>query len=326
MTSLPRLAALAVTASLLAGCMADAEATADGGTQEGDAPAEITVTGPASPPSMAFLRMVDTDALDDTAIIFERWETADQLSAAVTSGSDVVAAPLTTGASLYQKGAGLQLLNVSAWDVMGLVTNDSAVRSIEDLAGTQLHVAMRASAVDYTTQLVLEAHDLTDSVEIVYVDPLNGPEQFMAGQISSLATVEPQVTMLLGQADGARSIVDFTEEWEGITGADVPLPTAGTFVSAEFAEEHPETAIEFHEAYAEAAAWVADNPGDAAALAEEHLGIPAGVVSAAIPTISWDAQRAEEAQPAVDLYFEELFARWPDSIGGAMPDAGFYVR
>ena len=325
-----RLTALAVGALLLAGCTssgAPADETPDESIPEtAEAPAEVRISGPASPPSLPILRMIETDALGDTELVFDRWETADQLTAAATGGQEFIAAPLTTGAALAQNGAGIQLLNVSAWAVMGLVTNDDSVQGVEDLAGKQVHVAMRASAVDYTMQLVLAAHDLTDDVEVVYIDPLNGPEQFLAGQISTLVTVEPQVTMLLAGAQGARSVVDFAQEWRSLTESDEPLPTAGTFVNAEFAKLHPQTVAAFREAYAEAAAWVAEHPEDAGALAGEHLGLPAPIVAAAIPKISWEAASAAEAEPAVALYFEQLFARWPESIGGALPEAGFFFE
>ncbi|MDA3147955.1 ABC transporter substrate-binding protein [Leucobacter sp. UCMA 4100] len=291
-----------------------------------EAPAEVHVSGPASPPSLPILRMIETDALGETDIVFERWESADQLTAAVTGGTEFVAAPLTTGATLAQGGADLQLLNVSAWAVMGLVTNDDVIETIDDLAGQTIYVAMRASAVDYTMQLVLAAHDLTDDVTIEYVDPLNGPEQFLAGQISTLVTVEPQVTMLLANSEGARSVVDFEAEWRELTDSALPLPTAGTFVNGTFAGEHAETAKAFREAYAEAAEWVAEHPDEAGQLANEKLGMPAPIVAASIPKISWEAQGAAEAKPAVELYFTQLFETWPESVGGAMPEASFYLQ
>lgn len=313
-----------VSALLLSGCAQSTTIT--GESQTSEAPAEVRISGPASPPSLPILRMIETDALGDTDIVFERWESADQLTAAATGGHEFVAAPLTTGAALTQGGADLQLLNVSAWAVMGLVTTDESIESVADLAGKQVHIAMRASAVDYTMQLLLEAHGVTDSVEIVYIDPMNGPEQFLSGQISTLVTVEPQVTMLLSKNPQARSVIDFSAEWAALTASELPLPTAGTFVNASFAAEHPETAAAFREAYATAANWVAEHPEETGALAEQELGLPAPVVAAAIPKISWDAQSATEAQDAVELYFNQLFKRWPESVGGAMPEDSFYLR
>lgn len=313
-----------VTALLLSGCAQSASSTGESQTTE--APAEVRISGPASPPSLPILRMIETDALGDTDIVFERWESADQLTAAATGGHEFVAAPLTTGAALTQGGADLQLLNVSAWAVMGLVTTDNSIQNVTDLAGKQVHIAMRASAVDYTTQLLLEAHGVTDNVEIVYIDPMNGPEQFLSGQISTLVTVEPQVTMLLSKNPQARSVIDFSAEWAALTDSELPLPTAGTFVNASFAAEHPETAAAFREAYATAASWVAEHPEEAGALAEQELGLPAPIVAAAIPKISWDAQSATEAQDAVELYFKQLFKRWPESVGGTMPEDNFYLR
>ncbi|SJN11942.1 ABC-type nitrate/sulfonate/bicarbonate transport systems, periplasmic components [Leucobacter sp. 7(1)] len=322
----------ALGAVLLSGCGASASPAspdASSATQTEvavEAPAEVRVSGPASPPSLPILRMIEADALGDTDIVFDRWESADQLTAAATGGHEFVAAPLTTGAALARGGADLTLLNVSAWAVMGLVTSDPAIQSVADLAGTQLHVAMRASAVDYTMQLVLEQHGLSDSVEIVYVDPMNGPEQFLSGQISSLVTVEPQVTMLQARNPEARSLIDFSAEWADITVSKLPLPTAGTFVNGSFAAEHADTTAAFQEAYVEAATWVSEHPEEAGALAERELGLPAPIVAAAIPKIAWDAQAATEARPAVEQYFTQLVTRWPESVGGTLPEASFYTR
>lgn len=327
-TTLLSIAALG--AMLLSGCGASASPSPPDATTQPEvtveAPAEVRVSGPASPPSLPILRMIEADALGDTDIVFDRWESADQLTAAATVGHEFVAAPLTTGATLAKGGADLTLLNVSAWAVMGLVTNDPAIQSVADLAGTQLHIAMRASAVDYTMQLVLEQHGLADNVEIVYVDPMNGPEQFLSGQISSLVTVEPQVTMLQARNPEARSLIDFSAEWADITDSKLPLPTAGTFVNGSFAAEHEETTTAFQEAYAEAATWVSEHPEEAGALAERELGLPGTIVAAAIPKIEWDAQPAAEARPAVEQYFSQLVTRWPESVGGALPEASFYQR
>jgi NitT/TauT family transport system substrate-binding protein len=320
-----RFAALIVVGGLLLSGCAQAAHTKPGDTKS-DQPSEITVSGPASPPSLPIARMIETGALKGTKIKFDKWQTADQLTAAVTEGDEFVAAPLTTGATLAQKGAGIQLLNVSAWAVMGLVTNDNSVKKLEDLAGKELHVAMQASAVDYTMQLILAQHGLTDKVKIVYVDPLSGPEQFLAGKIPNLVTVEPQITMMMKKSPGARSIVDFQKEWGKLTSTDQPLPTAGTFVNAQFAKKHPETVKAFRDAYAKAAKWVADNPQDAGKLAGEKLGLPAPIVSEAIPKISWEARPAAKARPAVDLYFKQLFDRWPESVGGKLPDDSFYLQ
>lgn len=315
-----------LTLTALTACGSGGDNAADSTGSTAGAPAEIHVTGPLSPPSVPLLRMIETDALGDTDIVFDKWESTDQLTAAVTRGADVAAAPLTTGAVLANKGVGIQLLNVSAWDVMGLVTRDPDIHDIDDLRGKTVNVAMRGSVVDFTLQLVLAAHGITDDVNLVYVDPLHGPEQFLAGQVGTLVTVEPQVTLLLDKDPEARSVTDFTAEWQKLTDSDQPLPSAGTFVSTEFAGKYPETVRKFRDAYAEAAAWVADNPADAGKLAGQQLGMSADIIAAAIPKMSWDVLPAADAEPAVQLYFRTLNSRWPDSTGGSVPDDDFYLQ
>ncbi|MDN6758269.1 MAG: ABC transporter substrate-binding protein [Yaniella sp.] len=318
---------IAAAAMLLATGCAPQPAESSERSAEAEAAVEtIRISGPAGPPSLPLLRMIETAALGDTELVFERWETADQLVTGVTEGIDFAAAPLTTGAVLAAQGAEIRLANVSAWDVSGLVTTDTQIAEIEDLAGKTIHVAMQASAVDYTMQLILEEHGLGDEVTIDYVDPLNGPEQLLAGQIDTLVTVEPQLTLMLANSPDARSVVDFQAEWETITQSNAPLPTAGTFVNRQFAERHPDLVEQFVAAYAEAASWIEQHPAEAAELAASQLGLPSPILEAAIPKMSWAPQPAAKVQDDVMLYYETLYANWPDSIGGQLMAEDFFVK
>lgn len=290
-------------------------------------PTTIQVAGPVSPPSLPVLRMIQNNALgEDVSIEFSSWVSADELTGFVSGGYDFVAAPLTTGATLFTKGMDVRLLNVSAWDVMNMVTTDPTIESIEDLEGKTIHVAMKGSAVDYSTQAVLNAHGLTvgENVTIEYISPTEGAPQLIAGQIDTLVTVQPQITAIMAQRPDASDLIDFKSEWQALTDSDLPLPTAGMFISGDIAEENPELADRFREEYAEAADWVSKNPAEAGKLAEEYLGIDKDMFAAAVPHIDWTAASATEAKPAVELYFNEVYGIDPAGVGGSLPEATFY--
>ena len=51
------------------------------------------------------------------------------------------------------------------------------------------------------------------------------------------------------------------------------IPNAGFGALASFTEENPELAARFEKAYEESLEWVLEHPEEAAALAEEHLGM-----------------------------------------------------
>lgn len=289
--------------------------------------ATVQLAGPVSPPSIPMLKMVEDQSLgEDVELEFSSWSTPDELTGYITGGYDFIAAPLTTGAMLYNKGIPIQQLNVSAWDVMDLVTTDPNVNTIADLEGKTIYISMKGSAVDYSTQVILAANGLTpgENVTLEYIAPTEGVPQLLAGSIDTLVTVEPQVTAVMSQSDTAHSVVDFAEEWKKATDSQEKLPTAGILVSDDFAAENPDITDQFQKAYAEAAQWVVDNPDEVGALAEKYLGIDAKVFAKAVPAIDWDVKDAQEARPATDLYFETLYALDPASVGGELPADEFY--
>ena len=77
-------------------------------------------------------------------------------------------------------------------------------------------------------------------------------------------------------------------------------------------------------AYAESVQWVLDHPAEAAALAEEHLGMKAAVVEAAIPNMGLTFKSAQDAWGELDTFYNLLNDFDPSMIGGKLPDDGLY--
>ena len=67
-----------------------------------------------------------------------------------------------------------------------------------------------------------------------------------------------------------------------------------------------------------------DPPAEAAALAEEHLGMKAAVVEAAIPNMGLTFKSAQDARGELDTFYNLLNDFDPSMIGGKLPDDGLY--
>ena len=70
--------------------------------------------------------------------------------------------------------------------------------------------------------------------------------------------------------------------------------------------------------------WVLDHPAEAAALAEEHLGMKAAVVEAAIPNMGLTFKSAQDARGELDTFYNLLNDFDPSMIGGKLPNDGLY--
>ena len=63
---------------------------------------------------------------------------------------------------------------------------------------------------------------------------------------------------------------------------------------------------------------------EAAALAEEHLGMKAAVVEAAIPNMGLTFKSAQDARGELDTFYNLLNDFDPSMIGGKLPNDGLY--
>ena len=93
-----------------------------------------------------------------------------------------------------------------------------------------------------------------------------------------------------------------------------------------FIEESPELAAQFQAAYEEGLQWVLDNPKEAAALAEEKLGMKAAMVEKAIPNMGLHYKTAQDAKAELEVFYQLLNDFDATMIGGKLPDEGMYYN
>jgi NitT/TauT family transport system substrate-binding protein len=97
-------------------------------------------------------------------------------------------------------------------------------------------------------------------------------------------------------------------------------------VSARLASERPEAVKTILDACAASIAWVLANPAEAGALVEKHeLGLKAGIAAKAIPVSAYVFTEARAARPAVESLLGAFLELSPASVGGRLPDDGFYA-
>lgn len=66
------------------------------------------------------------------------------------------------------------------------------------------------------------------------------------------------------------------------------------------------------------------HPAEAAALAEEYLGMKAAIVEAAIPNMGLTFKSAQDAKEELDTFYNLLCNFEPSMIGGKLPDEGLF--
>ena len=122
-----------------------------------------------------------------------------------------------------------------------------------------------------------------------------------------------------------REALDLTQEWDAVSRDGSILTQGCVAVSENVTDEQVE---EFLAAYKQSADFMTDpdNLDEAAALAEKHGIVGAAAIAKAamskcgITLITG----ADELRELLTGYFSVLYAADPASVGGSLPDDGFY--
>ena len=134
---------------------------------------------------------------------------------------------------------------------------------------------------------------------------------------------KPFVVVAMGQMEGLRVALDLTEQWNAL-GGDSQLITAVLLVRSEFLDQHPQAVDQFMKEYAASAAFVNDQPAEAAVLVEKYGIVKAAVAEKAIPACNIVCLLGDEMKTAASGYLQVLFDQNPESVGGKLPGDDFY--
>lgn len=289
----------------------------------------LVIRGPQSPATILLAHAATQEALQSraTTIDFGTVKTADQLRAAIAGKElQVAAAPTNVAANLYRKGAQLQLLNVTVWGTLYVMTTSDTIRTWSDLVGKNLIVPLKGDIPDLVFQyLAKQAHvDLTPT----YLGtPTEAMQMLLAGKADAVVLTEPVATaaQIQGKAKGltVRVALDLQQEWGRLTGRPARFPQVGTIIMQSVPSDVAQT---LHNAMKTAAAWMKANPREAAALGEQTLtDLKAPVIEASLSRTPIDVLSAAEAKEELEFFFARLKDMSPEIIGGDLPDAGFYT-
>ncbi len=136
----------------------------------------------------------------------------------------------------------------------------------------------------------------------------------------------PAATTVLIQNDKVRTALDLTEEWKDAEAEGV-LTMSCVVAQSEFVKNNPEAVDAFLKELEASITFMADeaNREEAARLAEAHGIIPkAAVAKRALPDANLCFVTGEDMVSGIQGYYGVLFAADPASIGGSIPDSGFY--
>ena len=343
---------LALTAALLAGCASNTTTTTnntggnettggasgDQGSEDTQTPADpidiniMALKGPTAMGMVQFMDEADTDALTDNNYHFTITAVTDEASAALGKGTtDIAAIPANLASVLYNNTDGaIQVLAINTLGVVYIVERGETIQSVEDLRGRTIYASGKGTTPEYALNYVLSQNGIDPATDVTMEWKSEQAEclsALMADENAIAMLPQPFVTTAQTQSPDIRVALDLTEEWDKCqSGSDAPstMVTGVVVARTEFVEQHPEAVSAFLDHYKDSVDFVTGSTAEAAQLVGQYDIVPAQVAEKALPACNITFIEGGEMQEKLSGYLSVLFEQNPQSVGGALPDEGFY--
>lgn len=310
----------------------EAESTAEETAAEPEkAPEQIRVFTLMGPTGMGMAKLI-SDNKNGTSkqdYTFTVASAPDQITAEVIKGSfEIAAVPVNLASVLYNKTEGkIKLAGVNTLGVLYVLENGNTINSVADLKGKKISATGQGANPEYTLRYILSKNgiDPDKDVTIEYMaEHAELATQMTSGDVTLGMLPEPNVTSVLLNNKDVRIALDLTKEWKAVAGTE--LVQGCIIVSADFAEKYPEALKTFLEEYKASVDYANNSVDEAAQLIEEAGIVPkAAIAKKALPNCNIVLITGEEMKAPVSAMLNVLFEAAAKSVGGKLPDDGFYL-
>jgi len=247
---------------------------------------------------------------------------ADPLIAAFGSRShDVIFAPLTLGAKMYETKPEYQLLATVIWGNFYFVTARQDILNFEDLDGKSVVLFGRNQTADIIVNYLFSELDL--NVSITYVDSLSSATaEFSLDPQKIVLVAEPNHSMLKLTHLNLKSL-SIQEAYFELTGIN-RIPQAGVFVKETLSQNLKIKIAQDLKASIEA---LYENPEQSLAYMIDRN--PSFNLNAAILSLSDQHimfTQGLDSKDEITFYFSLILANQPLQIGQRLPTDDFYLK
>ena len=241
---------------------------------------------------------------------------------------DIAAVPGNLAAILYNRmEGGLQALAVVTLGVLHVVDMTGEIHSIADLAGRTIFVSGQGATPEFALNYVLTKNGLEPNIDVMIEFRPEHTEiaaLLETGQAEIALLPEPFVSTVLARIDELRIALDLTEEWNRVQ-PEYNLIMSVVVARREFLENNPEAVEVFMREYAASIEFMTTYISEGAQLAVDFGLIPnIAIAEAALPRTHIVFLTGEEMRRNLLGFYNVLYNAYPASVGGEIPDEGFF--
>ena len=245
---------------------------------------------------------------------------------------DIGFMPLNVAAKVYNSSGAVVCCGITGTGNLALITKNSDVKRFDDLKGKTVYVAGQGATPEYMFKYLLEKNEIkTNSREGVTlsfsIPTAQIVPQLLAGKIQYALVPEPFATIARMKSKEVVVAIDIQDEYEYFNGKGSTYPLTVMVVRKGFAEKNKDLLDAFLRKYEESCSWTIRYPKAAGELCEKlEFGLAAGVVATSIPRANYVFVSSEYARKEAENLLNLFLQNDEASIGGKLPDDGFYFR
>ncbi len=301
----------------------------------------VKIASLKGPTTMGMVKLMDDSDNGNTSVKYDVqiFGTADEIVGLLVNGDiDVANVPANLASVLYNKteggitAVGINTLGVlyvlAASDPASAENAEEPLKEISDLRGKTVYSTGKGTTPEYVFNYILRENGLDPEKDLTveYLSEATEVAAKMSESADAIAVLpQPYVTVAMNQNENLRIVFDLTEEWNKIDGTQ--LVTGVTVVRNEFLEANPNAVKTFMNDFAASAEYVNSNVDEAAALVGKYDIVAEGVAKKAIPYCNIVFLTGEDLETNLKAYLSVLYnGADPASVGGALPDDGFYYN
>lgn len=320
--------------TLLAGGFAGAALLAGGRASFARSVEGLEILGAPNAATIVLVRLLEAGGLAAAApgASFRLWRDTDDLRAGLVSGrSRLITTPSHVPANLANRGMPMRLLAIISMGHLSIVTADDTISSFKDLRGKPIVGFFRNDMPDlvFRTLAKREGVDPDTDMTITYVGTAMEAAQMVgSGRAATAILSEPPATAAIAMAKQQgrmlRRAVSLQELW-GTHYGKARIPMAGVALHQSLIDESPELLAALRQGLGPAKDWVLANRQDAAALAEQRMGIKPQIFVASLDHFHVDVQSARAMKAELETFYRAILDLQPAALSGTLPPDEFYL-
>ncbi|MGL4304880.1 MAG: ABC transporter substrate-binding protein [Mycobacteriaceae bacterium] len=235
---------------------------------------------------------------------------------------DVAAMPINIAANLCSQGVDLALLGTVSGEILHLM--GPVGTTLKDLRGQKVDIPFPNDIVDLLTRTLFAKIGMDDTELRYHPTPLEIASGLSSGAITYAVLPEHLATVVERTSPNIIKAMSVQELWKEQTGASA-LPFVGFVVRGEIARRYPSLVTKLNGSFLNSIISATSNPSLGGEEISKVIPVPADLSADILPSLKPTYLPAQVGRVDMEILLKALLELNRDSVGGALPQANFYL-